>query len=508
MQSDQPPINHQGHVSLIKRLPGLLVNGFRRKRQQGLGRSRDQLDREFLPAALEIVDTPPSPVTIGLIWFFCLSLTVLLVWANLSEIDIYAVAQGKVQPQGRSKVIQPFESGVIVRLTVENGKFVQAGDVVAELDPTEINAERAAARGDYIAARAESLRRSHVIAFVMLAKQGPLPPPPGVADIPDTIQQREINVMLADYAQLNATLESLNAQRQEKLAQSNRLKMTMASREQLLKILKERVDIRQVIEDSQQGFRARVIDALQEYLREQTAASSDQGQMAEIEASLLSIERKTDQARSEFLAEQTQKLNEAEKKRDHLFHELAKLETKASHMTLHAPIAGTIQQLAVTTLGQVVSSGQALMTVVPTNTPIEVEAMVLNSDIGFVRIGQQAVVKIDAFPFTRFGTIAGTVSKISREAIDSREASGLADAAAVTRPQGTQPQTSGFAPAQTLVFPITITLERTAMPVDNAQVPLQPGMAATIEIQTGHRKVIDFLLSPLREVVSTSGHER
>ena len=314
--------------------------------------------------------------------------------------------------------------------------------------------------------------------------------------------------MQADFVQLNSTLESLKAQQKEKAAQIARLKTTIASREQLIKILKERVDIRQYIEDSQQGFRARVIDALQEYLRELTGLATDQGQLAEAEASILSLDRKFDQVRSEFLSEQTQKLNEAERKKDHLFHELIKLDTKASHMTLRSPISGTIQQLAVTTLGQVVASGQALMTVVPNTGAIEVEAMVLNSDIGFVGIGQRAVVKIDAFPFTRFGTIGGTVTKVSREAIDSREASGLADAAAATRPQGTQPQTSGFSPSQTLVFPITVTLDRTDIVIDGQPIPLQAGMAAIVEIVTGKRKVIDFVMSPLKEVISTSGHER
>lgn len=474
--------------------------------------SRRVTDREFLPAALEIVATPASPVAIAMIWFFCAGLTVSLIWACVGDIDIFAVAQGKVQPRGRSKVIQPFEGGAISKLNVENGQSVNVDDIVAELDATAATAERNATLGDYRAARAETIRRSHLIGFVAAQTQGPLTLPltlpPIAPDISELIQQRETSVMKADFAQLTSTLESLKAQQIEKSAQIARLKTTIASREQLIKILKERVDIRQSIEDSQQGFRARVIDALQEYLRELTGLATDQGQLAEAEASILSLDRKFDQVRSEFLSEQTQKLNEAERKQDHLFHELVKLDTKTSHMILRSPIAGTVQQLAVTTLGQVVASGQALMTVVPSTGLIEVEAMVLNGDIGFVGLGQRAVVKIDAFPFTRFGTINGTVTRVSREAIDSREASGLSDAAASTRPQGTQPQTSGFSPAQTLVFPITVTLDKTDIVIDGQPIPLQAGMAATVEILTGKRKVIDFVMSPLKEVLSTSGHER
>ena len=177
-------------------------------------------------------------------------------------------------------------------------------------------------------------------------------------------------------------------------------------------------------------------------------------------------------------------------------------------MTLRAPIDGTIQQLAITTLGQVVSGGQALMTVVPTGNPLEIEAMVLNSDIGFVTVDQQAIIKVDAFPFTRFGTLSGRVSKVSREAVDAREASGLADSTAVTRPQGMQAQNTAFSPAQTLVFPINVALDMTSINVETGTIPLQPGMAVTVEIKTGERRAIDYLLSPLREIISSTAHER
>ena len=230
--------------------------------------------------------------------------------------------------------------------------------------------------------------------------------------------------------------------------------------------------------------------------------------MEETEAAIQSLEKRSSLARYEFLADQNQKLSEAARKRDRLSQERIKLENKRKHMTLRAPIDGTIQQLAITTLGQVVSGGQALMTVVPTGNPLEIEAMVLNSDIGFVTTGQEAVVKVDAFPFTRFGTLKGRVNKVSREAVDTREASGLADSTAVTRPQGMQAQNSAFSPAQTLVFPINVALEKTTIDVEQGAISLQPGMAVTVEIKTGERRAIDYLLSPLREIISSTAHER
>ncbi len=157
-----------------------------------------------------------------------------------------------------------------------------------------------------------------------------------------------------------------------------------------------------------------------------------------------------------------------------------------------------------TTLGQVVTAGQPLMVVVPTDGPIEVEAQVLNKDIGFVLPGQEAVVKIDAFPFTRYGLIEGRVVRVSRDAVDDREASGGSDALSVARSQGVNP-VSGMTKTQNLIFPVTVALSQTSIKADGKDVALTPGMTATVEIRTGRRRVIDYLLSPVRETTSTAG---
>jgi hemolysin D len=200
-----------------------------------------------------------------------------------------------------------------------------------------------------------------------------------------------------------------------------------------------------------------------------------------------------------------QKLADSERKADHLKGELVKATTKHERTRLTAPIAGTVQQLAVTTVGQVVSPGQPLMTIVPVGAPIEIEALIQNKDIGFVEVGQKAVVKVESFPFTRYGTVEGTVIKVSRDAVDDREASALSDPKASSRQQSTA---ADFAKNQNLVFPATIALSKTVIKVDGKDIPLSPGMAVTIEVLTGKRRALDYILSPLREVASSSGHER
>jgi hemolysin D len=159
----------------------------------------------------------------------------------------------------------------------------------------------------------------------------------------------------------------------------------------------------------------------------------------------------------------------------------------------------------VTTVGQVVSSGQSLMTVVPLDAPVEVEALILNKDIGFVEVGQIVTVKVDAFPFTRYGTVKGTVTNISRDGVDEKTAANLGDAAGVTRSQAPPGATST---AQNLVFPARVAIIQQAISVDGKEVKLLPGMAVTVEISTGQRRAIDFVLAPLREIHAASLHER
>ena len=281
----------------------------------------------------------------------------------------------------------------------------------------------------------------------------------------------------------------------------------MAAREKLIAVNKEHVDMRETLNQTKSASRAQVIETLQQYEAQVTTQVGEKGQLAENEAALLTLDRKLEEATAQFVADQNQKLAEAERKADNFRNEVVKANTKHERTKLTAPIAGTVQQLAVTTVGQVVSSGQPLMTIVPFEAPIEIEALIQNQDIGFVEPGHAAVVKIEAFPFTRYGTVDGTVVKVSRDAVDDRDAQALSDPKATTKPQSLS-AVADVSKNQNLVFPATVSLSKKTMNVDGKDIPLSPGMAVTVEVLTGHRRVLDYVLSPLREVAFNSAHER
>lgn len=469
----------------------------------GSGRLESK-DLEFLPAAIEILQTPPSPLGTSLLLYICGVFFCALAWSYFGWLDIYAVAPGKIQPSGQSKVLQPLYAGKVVAIHVENGSRVNAGDVLIELDPTESTADREAQAHAFEAAGAEAARRKAAIAAARTVELQPLPIefPPGIDEL---VRRREEAVLAADLAQLRSSIASLRAQLAEKQATKERLLASIEARKNLIALGKERVAIREVLNAKGASSRALIIEAMEQYQSYVLADVGEHGQLLETTAAMGSLQSKIEEAGTQFIATQAQKLADAERERDKLEQDLVKAQLKRDLTRLAAPISGTVQQLTANTIGQVVAGGQSILTIVPLEGPMEIEALIANKDIGFVEPGQPAVVKVEAFPFTRYGTIDATVAKVSRDAVDARYATNLSDASSAAKPEGSAGQPSQ---APNLVFPASITFARRTITVGDNEIALVPGMSVIVEIKTGRRRAIDYLLSPLREFVTQTAHER
>ncbi|AWN34421.1 HlyD family type I secretion periplasmic adaptor subunit [Methylobacterium radiodurans] len=463
-------------------------------------------DTEFLPAHLEILETPPSPQRVAALWLLCGALAAALVWSCFAKLDIFAIATGRVQVAGRSKVIQPLDPGAVKAIRVENGTQVRAGDILLELDPTVANADKQASSWDIWSLRAEIPRRQ---AEIKALESGATVPPK--IDFPEEIgaeiRLREESVLVAELAQYISAKASLEGQVGENDALKSRLAGSVAARTRLIDVLKERLGMKQELVVRAAGTRAALLESQQALESELTNLAYDKGQMMQAEAAGISLVKKLEQLQKQSVAEQAQKLTDAQRKLDRFKEDLAKASFRVDRMTLRAPISGTVQQLAVTTIGQVVTTGQPLMVIVPSEGNIEIEALVQNTDIGFVEIGQEATIKVNAFPFTRYGTLDGRVVRVSRDAVDAKDASQTSDAATASRAQNSS-IFSATPAGQNLVFPVVIALSKTTLLVDGKNLPLTPGMTATVEVQTGSRRVIDYLFAPIRETTSTAGHER
>ena len=472
-----------------------------------LGPSDKLSHRDFLPHAQEIMATPPSPVRTAFLLAICALFAVALAVSWFGEIDIYAVADGRIQPSGRSKVVQPIESGRIRKIYVRNGMSVRAGDLLVTLDPTEVAADRKSLDQQVGALSAEIARRKTAIRLAQAGQLDDVPVIPFPSGLDRAFIERENTVLTADLAKLHSTVDVSRSKMAEDIAKQRALIAKIKADQRVAETQAERVAMREDLERQGWESRSNVIDANEELEKQNSTLADERGQLPELDTEIRTLKTQIDSSIAQFVADNAQSLADAEQKHDEHTQDLVKAQAKFGYTRLTAPIDGVIQELGVTTIGQVVQAGQQLMTVVPRHDVLEVEALVKNEDVGFIKPGAKAVIKIDSFPFTRYGTISGVVRSISHDAVDIGEARQSDD----TQQTPVSPQNSATAPTpkmNTLVFPVVIELEKSAVFADGQNVPLSAGMSVSAEIRTGQRRVIDYVLSPLDEVTSDAAHER
>ena len=483
-------------------------------------------DREFLPAALEILEAPPAPVKVAMMLTICGFFAAALTWSVTGQLDVHAQAWGKIEASRKTKVIQPLDSGKVISISVENGIQVNRGDLLVSLDSSEVLADTRAAEDGLNASRAEaSRRRASVDAARVFLRQlagefsyeSRVRPMPDFVvsenisfdlSVPESMREREHFVLRADLAHLENTLKDLHKQILQKDAARQRLEMGIEVQRKLLVTLNERVDVREASIRLDVGTRINLFDAQESLQKSLAALASDEGQLIEADAAVEELKSQQVKAVSQFIAENQSKLAESERKSDELAQQLAKAKVRLARMQLFAPMDGIIQQLAVTTIGQVVTTGQQLMALTPSEGGLQVQAYVSNIDIGFVQVGLDAEVKIDAFPFTRFGAIPAKVIRVAADAIDEQEAKRIQANATAGANGATLNPSVVPGQQQTFVFPVTLKLERHYVDVGGSQIALLPGMTVTAEIKTDRRRVIDYLLSPIAKVGSEAMRER
>ena len=461
-------------------------------------------EREFLPAALEIIETPASPlgraIAASLIAFFAIAIA----WACLGRVDIIATAQGKVVPAGRVKVIQPLEAGTVTAIHVRDGDKVTEGEVLVELDHVVSAAERNRVREDLLGARLDAARLTALRAGLDGATYAPVgfAPPP---EAPAYEVARTRAAMTAQAEQQAAKIASLDGQIAQKAAEAEEIVAVTAKLTAGLPLLEETADVREKAMKLQYGNVIAHLDAQLKLSEQRHELVVQQRKAVEVAAARQALEAQRAQARAEYAQGVVSDLAEAEQKAAQFADDLIKAEKKIEDQILRAPIDGVVQQLAVHTIGGVVTPAQALMVVVPAGSPIEIEAMIQNKDVGFVHEDDAAEIKIDTFNFTKYGLLHGKVLSVSGDSIQREKPPAQVNAS--EKAGGAAARTSE-PPGQELLYAARVSLDTTRMQIEDRMVDLAPGMAVTVEIKTGQRRIIEYLLSPLLRYKQESLRER
>jgi hemolysin D len=440
--------------------------------------ARQLQETDFLPGALEVLETPPNPLGRIVLWSLLSFVAIAILWACVGHIEVVASAQGKVIPRGRVKYIQAADVGVVRAIHVSDGTFVKAGQPLIVLDPTATEAEAAQARESMFVAAVDRARaRALVQAADSLTWQFEAPEGMPAADV--QMQKSLVAARVAEHRTALSALREERGQRSSDLAMvgaevrkiEQQLPLAEGQLASLEKLDKDglvphmRVD---EVKERVVGLRQDLIIRTEELVKSRAALAGVDSQIAKLQ--------------SEFRAKALDALSEAEANHRLRAEEVKKANDKASLTILASPIDGTVAQLSVHTIGAVVKPADALLAIVPKDEELIIEAMVLNKDIGFVREGQPAEIKLEAFPFTRYGVVNGTIETISTDSVDNKELG--------------------------LVFPCQVKLAQTYIDVGSKRIALAPGFAATAEIKTGRRRIIEFLLSPLSRRLQEAGRER
>ena len=449
-----------------------------RSREKSVARARRKgAEVDFLPAALEVLEKPPSPVgrivSIAMMLFAALAIA----WMYYSEIDVVVTAQGQVVPSGRVKLIQAAEAGVVRNIKVRDGQHVAQGEELIELDSTTTTADSARLMRERLEARVEAARLK-----AQLALDADLFQPP--ADVDPSIAETQQSLLISRLEERAEKLAGLDYDIARRRADGDAIHSTIVKLEQTLPLLRQRLEKNQSLARNQFLSELTLMDNKLEVIEKENELQIQRHRLTESKASLAAAIRQRKQAEAEFSAETLAALADASRRSAAITQELVKIEKRKSLQRLRAPIDGVVQQLAVNTIGGVVTAAQTLMVIVPADGELEIDAKVLNKDIGFVRVGQRAAVKFETYQFTRHGFIDGTMQWVGVDAMSD--------------------------PQLGLVYPVRILLSDTRMPnrVGGNRGAVAPGMAVTADIAIGKRRVLDYFLAPILRYKEESLRER
>jgi hemolysin D len=342
-------------------------------------------DTEFLPAALEVLETPPNPLGRWVLWSILCFLALALLWSIFGSVDIVAVGEGKLIPRGQVKIIQASDAGVVRVLHVVDGQFVHAGDPLIDLDPTTTGAEVEQARQAVLSAEID-VARARVLAEFAAGRTRAFEAPAGADPIIVAVQQSYLRAKIGEQSSMLAGLENDRHQRVQEAAM---IRQEMIKLTQQIPIFTKQLSSLKLLES--QGYAASMkVDEM----REKVIGMQQDLQIREAEAqkadsAALSAGQAIGTQKAKFANEALDALTEAEATYRLRAEELKKASDKQRQTLLVAPVDGVVQQSIIHTVGGVVKPADALMIIVPRGAELVVEARIPNRDIGFCAPGPE-----------------------------------------------------------------------------------------------------------------------
>ncbi|WP_428240714.1 HlyD family type I secretion periplasmic adaptor subunit [Gynuella sp.] len=442
----------------------------------------------FLPAALEIQEMPPHPKARWLARVLLVLFILAVIWAFFGRVNIVASAEGKIIPSARVKKIQPLEKGVVKAILVSEGDHVEQGQALVELDPalTLADAQRLQAELHNLQIRRVSDQTLLQLLQQPEAEQKLIIVPPLTFDpamnVTTEEQTLQSQLLQQQWQQYRAQMNVLSSSLAKVQAQQAATREVVSKLQQTLPIVTKQAENMKTLMEKDLISEINYLQVEQERIEQFQDLAAEQQNMTQLQAAAAEVREQINLYYAQISTSLLSEISTLHQQQTSTREELNKALDLNSKRILYAPVSGQVQELTINTVGGVVTEAQQLMLIVPDEQILEAEVFLGNQDIGFVREGMPAEIKIHTFPFTKYGVINAEVINVSDDAIIDEQ--------------------------RGLIFSMLLKMESNHIRVEGKDVNLIPGMAITAEVQTGYRRVIEFFLTPLLKHRQESLRER
>ena len=441
------------------------------------GEEREK-ETEFLPAILEVTETPPSPTGRLVMWSILFLIVVALVWSFLGHINEVAVAAGKVIPSGQIKTVQVKNKGIVKEINVEEGQLVEEGDVLVVLDPTTTSA-------DY-----DSLRKR--AAYYKLDIQrltAELTQQPFTPEEDPDLDAHDLAAEMALYQSRTSDYRTQRQSRQDVIEQRMaKLQATQASYEkyaEVLAIAQEKEARLEALSEQNAISQFQLLEQQRETIEYAKNAQSELDSINSIRAEIAEAQQNLANVDAAYHKDIMTALVEAKKEYYTVTESIKKADEDSRMATIYAPISGRVYNLNIHTLGGIVTDAQPLMQIVPEDVKLEFEVYADNKDIGFIKVGQEAEVKVETYNFQKFGMYKAEVQEISADAVNDPTDQ-----------------------IKHMKFKLLLDPTSNDINVYGQPAKLEVGMNVSAEIKIKEKRIIDFFLDPFRRYTSEALRER
>ncbi|PKL51448.1 MAG: HlyD family type I secretion periplasmic adaptor subunit [Nitrospira bacterium HGW-Nitrospira-1] len=420
---------------------------------------------EFKPILAEIEEKPPNPLGRIFLWTIILFMVVVISGLCLVKVDVVVSARGKIMPSGDIKVMQPFETGVVRRIYVQEGDFVKKGDVLIEIDPSLDKAD--------LEGKEKNLRLSTLaidrIGSVLENKDFA----PEEGKDPSEIIETQRKLYQSQKAVYVSTLKEKEKELRGTEAALKSIKEEIEKLKNLLSIVLEEEERQELLVDIGAIAEKTYREKIKEKLNLERELQAKNGQAEEYTIQTEKIREEIKVFKNSFREKLLSELSGNVQQKNTLQAEVSNLKFREEKRFITSPVNGYIYLLPVKTVGGVVTSAQPVVSIVPEKLPLIVKSFVSNKDIGFIKIGQKCVIKIDTYDFQKYGTLKGKVAIVSPSSVEDKE----------NNIDG---------------YPVYASMSSEELRTKDGRVyRTTTGMSVTIEINIGKRRVIELFLFPI-----------